>query len=291
MISPFASRHWLAIELAALLKEAGYTNGRLAQTSGVDPRKISYALKAQRVTAVDDIRRIVRVLPASAERTAAILHAARAATHRGWWERYRNEMGPRQATYADLETGASISEFSQVLLPGLLQAPRFAEARAAALESTTSKRYVAHRAVEARGLRQRAVAESTSVQYRALLDESIFLREVVAGDVMFDQTNYLIDIALHWRGVEIRVLPFARPAGRALPSTSFSIYRYREPTDFVVVAVETDDMDLIITEPAKTDHYINRFDTLSGHAWPAADTLEFLSQHISKQPRGIRRSA
>ncbi|GIF01619.1 hypothetical protein Ari01nite_90830 [Paractinoplanes rishiriensis] len=128
------------------------------------------------------------------------------------------------------------------------------------------------------------------MQYRALLDESIFLREVVAGDVMFDQTIYLIDIALHWRGVEIRVLPFARPAGQALPSTSFSIYRYREPTDFVVVAVETDDTDLIITEPTNTHPYINRFETLSGQAWPAAATLEFLFRQIER-PGGVRRSA
>jgi hypothetical protein len=37
---------------------------------------------------------------------------ARDARERGWWEKFRDEMGPQQALYADLEAGArSIAEF------------------------------------------------------------------------------------------------------------------------------------------------------------------------------------
>ena len=77
--------------------------------------------------------RILDVLNVGEKRWEQIMTIAREAQERGWWEKFADEMGPRQALYANLEAGArSISEYQMTFLPGLLQIPAFTEARARA---------------------------------------------------------------------------------------------------------------------------------------------------------------
>src|SRR5436190_20780993 len=63
------------------------------------------------------------------ERWTQIITIAREAGEKGWWESYK-AMGDRQALYANLEAGAAtIREYQQTFLPGLLQIPEFVQAR------------------------------------------------------------------------------------------------------------------------------------------------------------------
>ncbi len=58
-----------------------------------------------------------------------------------------------------------------------------------------------------------------------------------------------------------------------------------------MVAVETDDTDLFITEPAKTAVYRERYESLCSAALSPSDSLEFLVSEAESPSRATRRSA
>jgi transcriptional regulator with XRE-family HTH domain len=292
LISPFASRHWLASEIAALMKQAECTAGDLARQARVDPRKISYLLKAERKSSVDDVARILEQLQVPALRLGSILKIAEDAERGGWWERYSIEMGSRQATYADLEAGAAIVEFTQTLVPGLLQTEAYAMGRAVADRLYHSKRFLVDRAVEARTLRKQVLSGPDARGYQVVVDEAVLRRAVASPAVIRDQVDHMVGVAMQTSAVTIRVLLLGTPLpGDAIPATSFSIYRYPELEGFEVVAVETDDTDLFITEPAKTAAYRERFEALRSAALSPSDTLDFLVVEAENPSRAARRSA
>lgn len=292
MISPFASRLWLASELAELMKRSGCTAGEIARQAGVDPRKISYLLKAERKSSAHDISRILNHLKVAPLHQQALLHAATAAQSGGWWDRFSIEMGSRQATYADLEAGAAIREFSQTLFPGLLQTAKYAMGRATADRTHYSKRFLVERAVEARTLRQQVLSGRTARGYEVVLDEAVLRRAVAAAAVIQDQINHIVGIAVQNPKVTVRLLRLGAPLpSEAVPATSFSIYRYPELHGFEVVAVETDDTDLFITDPTKTAAYRNRYELLRSAALSPAETLDYLVAEAEKLSQSARRSA
>jgi transcriptional regulator with XRE-family HTH domain len=121
MISPHVRRHRLASELIKLREEHGYSTQRLATTVGIPRQRISQLQNGHLSPDLDDIIRILDVFKVGERRWELIMAIARDAQGRGWWENYREEMGPRQALIADLEAGArSIVEYQMTLLPGLL---------------------------------------------------------------------------------------------------------------------------------------------------------------------------
>jgi transcriptional regulator with XRE-family HTH domain len=292
LISPLASRLWLASELAELVKRSGCTAGELARKAGVDPRKISYLLKAERKSSAQDISKILSALEVAPQDQKDLLYAAAEAEKSGWWDRFSIEMGSRQATYADLEAGAAICEFSQTLFPGLLQTEEYATGRAEADRTYHSKRFLVERAVEARSLRQKVLSGLTARGYEVILDEAVLRRAVAAARVMRNQINHIVGMAVQNSKVSVRLLRLGVPLpSEAIPATSFSIYHYRELQDLEVVAVETDDSDLFITDPSKTAAYRHRFGLLRSAALNPAETLEFLVAEAESLSQSARRSA
>lgn len=292
LISPLASRMWLAAELAELLKHSGCTAGDLARRVNVDSRKISYLLKAERRSSAQDVTKILKYLQVSTQHRRSLLDAAAAAEQGGWWDRYSIEMGSRQATYADLEVGAEICEFTQTFFPGLLQTAEYAMGRAIADRPYSSKRFLAERGVEARTLRQKVLSGPQARGYDVVIDEAVLRRGVATPAVIRDQISHIIDVAVRSPAVTVRVLRLGtRLPGEAVPATSFSIYRYPELEGLQVVAVETDDTDLFITESAKSAPYRDRYELLRSAAMSPSDTLDFLIAEVEVSSVEFGRSA
>nr|WP_285689927.1 DUF5753 domain-containing protein [Actinoplanes sp. NBRC 103695] len=258
----------------------------------MDSRKISYLLKAERRSNAEDVTKILKYLQVSTHHRRSLLKAAAAAERGGWWDRYSIEMGSRQATYADLEAGAEICEFTQTLFPGLLQTTEYAMGRAVADRRYWSKRFTAERGVEARILRQKVLSGQQARGYDVVIDEAVLRRGVATPAVIEDQINRIIDVAVQSPAVTVRVLRLGtRLPGEAVPATSFSIYRYPELEGFQVVAVETDDSDLFITESAKSAAYRDRYELLRSAALSPSDTLDFLVAEVEASSSEYRRSA
>lgn len=291
MISPFVRRRRLAAELVKLREHHGYSADRLSRETGIQRQKIS-RLENGRIR--PDQQAIMQILAHFRVHTARweeIMTIARQAQETGWWEKYRNEMGPRQALYADLEAGAtSISEYQMTLLPGLLQIPEYTQARAAAERAKAPDRFVVERSLEARATRQHMLHRPGGPSYEVVIDELAIRRHAAPPEVVRRQLDHIIDTGHHHQAITIRVLPLAAPVpGNAVPRSAFSTYRYPDPEDPIVVAVDTITSDLVLTEPDAVGLYTGLFDSLRAAALDPTDSLDFLTTVAEHLPEPIRR--
>src|ERR1700678_963752 len=131
MISPYVRRLRLGAEIRALRAEAGLTADQLGKRIGRSRADIS-RLENGHVVDQADVIAILEALGVDGDRWTEVVTIAREAGEKGWWESSK-AMGDRQALYANLEAGAAtIREYGQTFVPGLLQVPDFVRARAAA---------------------------------------------------------------------------------------------------------------------------------------------------------------
>src|ERR1039457_6025614 len=128
MISPYVRRLRLGAEVRALRAEADLTADQLGKRIGRSRADIS-RLENGHVVDQADVISILDTLGVDGDRWTQVVTIAREAGEKGWWESFKT-MGDRQALYANLEAGAaSIREYQQAFLPGLLQTHEFVRAR------------------------------------------------------------------------------------------------------------------------------------------------------------------
>ncbi|GGN38199.1 transcriptional regulator with XRE-family HTH domain [Actinoplanes campanulatus] len=277
--SPYVNRLWLAAAILDARKQAGYTTDRLSQETGIQRQKISHIETANRPVDPAAIRLILDALRVAAPSHTKIMQAAERAAAQGWWKRYDDEMGPRQAQTADLEAGAgTIFEYQPFLIPGLLQTPDFARARADAARTARSRRFSTARALEARKQRQAILSGPAATPYEVVIDETALRRRTVTAEVMHGQLEHLIDATLNLRAVTVRVLPLdAVLAERLQARSAFSYYTYSDPEDFEIVTVDTNIDDMILTDETKVGVYACLRSELQEDALSAADSLDLLA--------------
>ncbi|MBX7267540.1 helix-turn-helix transcriptional regulator [Micromonospora sp. Llam7] len=279
MISPYVRRRRLAAELLRLREEHGYSTQRLAKEINVPRQRISQLQNGHLRPDLDEIMRILKLFNVGERRWQQIMTIAREAQERGWWEKFRDEMGPRQALYADLEAGArSIVEYQMTLLPGLLQIPRFTEVRARADRGAYPEDFDPARALEARAIRQRVLERAGGPSYEVIIDELAVRRFAAPPDVVRAQMDHLVHVGRSRKRITIRVLPLmAAIAGHVVPRSAFFTYRYPDPGDPIVVAVDTVTSDLVLTEPAEITYYLDLYQRLQQATLSPADSLDLLA--------------
>ncbi|WP_412740795.1 helix-turn-helix domain-containing protein [Krasilnikovia sp. MM14-A1259] len=286
MVSPYVRRRRLAMEILRLRDEYGYSADRLASAVGVKRQTISRIENGHVRPDPDLIMRILAVFNVGENRWSQIMTIAREAQERGWWERHADQMGPRQALSASLESGAHrISEYQMTLLPGLLQTPAFSQARVHADPSAHTEGVDAARALEARITRQRLLERPGGPTYEVVIDELAIRRFAAPANVVGGQLRHLADLARTQDRVTIRVLPIAASiAGHVVPRSAFSIYRYPDSADPIVVSVDTITSDLVVTDAVDVGHYLTLYDRLRAVALTPEQTLGFLAAVAEELP-------
>ena len=279
MISPYVRRRRLAVELGQLREDHGYTTERLAKAVGVARQRISRLLNGHIAPDLDEIMRILAEFHVPQSRWTQIMTIAREAQERGWWEKWTDQMGPRQAQYANLEAGAcAISEYQMTLVPGLLQIQAFTEARARVDHATRGGEFDRERAVEARAARQRMMDRPDGPAYEVIIDELAVRRPAAALHIVASQLDHLVEVGHTAERITIRVLPLgARIDDHAVPYSAFSAYRYPDPDDPVVVAVDTATSDLVLAYSPEVGYYLELYDRLRRAALAPTDSLDFLA--------------
>jgi hypothetical protein len=201
----------------------------------------------------------------------------------GWWERYDDEMGLRQARAADLEQGASIFQFQPFLFPGLLQTPAFAKVRAEADRQANSRRFSMARMLEARTRRQAILSGPDAASFDVVIDEAVLHRCSAPAEIMHEQLDHLVGAALNQRSVTVRILPFtATLSGHAQARTAFSRYTYSDPDAPTVILVDTNVDDLFFQDHddddrAKVALYTDLAAELRRAALTPAESIECLT--------------
>lgn len=280
MISPYVRRRRLAAEIVALREEHGLSADRLAKSIGVARQRISRMENGHVRPDLNEIMKILEVLGVGAKRWEKIITVAREAQERGWWESFAVEMGERQSLYANLEAGAAtIREYQQTFVPGLLQTRAFTLARIEVDKASGPLTFDPDRAVEARAGRQRMLHRPGGPTYELIIDEVVVRRRPVPADVMCDQLRALTAAMAASKKVTIRVLPVdARIAGYRMPRSAFSLYTYPDPGDPVVVAVDTVTSDHVLTTPEEVNPYTGLFDRLRDASLSREESGRFLEQ-------------
>jgi transcriptional regulator with XRE-family HTH domain len=277
VISPYVRRLRLAAEIIALRAEAGLTAADLAKRIGRSRADIS-RLENGHVVDQADVLNILDVCGVDGDRWTKIVTIAREASESGWWESYKNMGGP-QAVYADLEAGATtIREYQQVLIPGLLQTPDFAKWRTdpnAVLKQLPDG--TPDGVVSGRMLRQRMLRRPGAPDYEAIVDELAIRRLAAPPGVTKKALYHMATVVNESPKITVQILPVdARIEGFAIPRTSFTIHKFADPDDPVVVAVPTTTGDIFITEQDEVAAYGEIFDRLRKQALSEAESLDLI---------------
>ena len=278
MISPYVRRLRLAGELLELREQHGWTAQNLADRLGVKRQRIS-RLENGHGCDVDLVIQILRLANVEGSQWETLVGIARQGAERGWWDRHTNAMGPRQALIAELEAGAAtIMEYQLTMLPGLLQTPAYTEARIAADRGVYPYPYDPDQVMQARHKRQQILTRPGGPRFEVVLDELTIRRPSAAPEVAAAQLDHLIALGHEHPQITIRVLRLhAAVANYVVPRSAFSAYRYPDPDDPVVVAVNTVTSDLILTDPSAVNDYLALYRRLADAALSPADSLDFLA--------------
>ena len=278
MISPYVRRLRLATEVRTLRAEAQLTADQLGKRIGRSRADIS-RLENGHVVDQADIISILDTLGVDGDRWTQIVTIAREAGERGWWESNKT-MGDRQALYANLEAGAAtICEYQQTFMPGLLQIPEFVLARVDAEVTLKPANLNADGVLAGRVGRQRMLRRPGGPTYEVIVDEMAVTRLAAPPEVVKKQLYHLATSANGDPKVTVRVLPVhARIESYAVPRCTFSIYTYPDPGDPAVVAVDTVTSDLLLTDPADVNPYEYLYQRLRTAALSTDDSLDLLTQ-------------
>ncbi|ROO63058.1 DNA-binding XRE family transcriptional regulator [Micromonospora sp. Llam0] len=266
--SPYVRRQWLAREIRRLREEHGVTGEAIARTLGFPRQQLSALENGHIGPDIDLVSGICDYLSVGMNRRTAIMDAAADGWTRSWWAADAEQMGVRQAIYADLESGAkTITEYAMALIPGLLQTPAFADARLRSDPARHGAGFDPAAAVTARTHRQRLLLATGGPRYEAVIDEVAIRRCAADPTVVAQQLRHIVATHETYPSATIQVLPVeASIRGHSAPRSSYSIYRYRDPQGSQAVAVDTLTRDLIHTEPAEVDPYLNLHSRLKAAA-------------------------
>jgi len=285
MISTYVRRRRLGLELIELRSRHDMSGQVLADKIGVARQRISRLENGHVRPDLDEIIRILSEFHIEGEEWARLVAIARDAQAHGWWERYADEMGQRQALCANLEAGATaILEYQMTFLPGLLQLPEFTQARADADHDGNRPPFQPDRALEARQRRQKLLERPDGPTYEVIIDELAIRRRAAPKPIVAAQLLHIVEQTRARTKLTARVLPIgAHLAGYAIPRSAFFIYHY--PDDPPVVMVDTATTDYIVTDPAEAGRYLRLYDTLRDAALSTEDSLQFLAQlGVENQP-------
>ncbi|MFC3962142.1 helix-turn-helix domain-containing protein [Nocardia jiangsuensis] len=228
-----------------------------------------------------DIEALCRVLQADATMTDALLGLARQGNDRSWWHEYGDLIPSDFDVYIGLESAARTLTSFNVLVPGLLQTPSYAESliRAAYPDNESSD---IGRRVQMRLHRQKIVTrEWRPIRMTALLDEQILHRIVGSPAIMAQQLKHLADVGTRGN-VEVRVVPFAAGVPLGDLTGPFTILDFeqgtkgrREPS---VVYVDGYTGDLYLERSESVDRYRIAFQTSARVALNPQQTRDLLRQ-------------
>jgi transcriptional regulator with XRE-family HTH domain len=283
MISPYVRKLRLAAEIRALRAKSNLTADQLAKRIGRSRADVS-RLENGYVINQADVINILDVCGVEGDEWTKILAIAREAGEEGWWESYKH-MGERQAMFANLEAGAAtIREYQQIYVPGLLQTPEYAWARTdpeTALEELSNG--TADGIVAGRLMRQRMFRRPGGPDYESIIDELAIRRLSAPPEVMKKTLLHVTTLVNDSPKITLRVLPIdARIDGYATPPTSFTIYTFADPDDPVVVAVVTITAEFFLTEPADVAPYVELFDRLRKQSLSEAGSLDAVTEAAAR---------
>jgi transcriptional regulator with XRE-family HTH domain len=269
---PTVGQRRLARALRRLRANAGLTIDHVAEKLELSPSTISRIETAQASVRRPDVREMLDIYGVTGGQADQLLQLVEESRQRPWWQEYRDLPS---APLADLEgEAASISQYSALLVPGLLQTEAYASAVLQTVRSDDRPEAIQRR-LQLRMERQELLTDQRLPEYRVVLDEGLLRRTVGGTEVMHAQIERLID-ASALPNVTLQLLPFATGAHPGMDG-EFTICSYQEPEDPDVVYIENAGGEAFIEDPAVTRRYKSIFENLRAAALDSAKSVQALT--------------
>ena len=280
--SPTIRRQRLGAELRQLRRTEGLTLEQVCDRLGwASTSKLSRIELGQSRPDLADVLDLLDIYTVSpAEKEKLIIIGRDAAATRGWWKAL-GEMGQLQRGYAELETGAAtIFQYHQFLVPGLLQTPEYARVRVRSGRDVYGDLDI-EADTRARVARPAVLRREQPPRYEAVLDEAALRWASAPPEVLRGQLRHLLTVS-ELATVSIRVLPFDAALHHSfVPHTGFSIYSFPDPADPRTVVLETLTSDIHLTDDEDVVLYARIAGWLQDAALPPAESAVFLAKLVA----------
>jgi transcriptional regulator with XRE-family HTH domain len=271
----------LARELRRLREGAHLTIEQVANKLELSPSTVSRIETAQVGIRPRDVRELLDIYGVAGVQRDELLQIARERRQQPWWQEYRDL--PNMALAGFEADATSISQFSALLVPGLLQTEAYAREVLTAIRLDARPGDIQRR-MDLRLNRQALLTGETAPQYWVVLDEAVVRRPVGGPAVMGAQLEYLAQMAA-LPSVTLQVLPFGAGAHAGMDG-EFTIFGYRAPEDPDVVYIENTGGDAYIEDADVTRRYNRIFDHLRAAALDPAESVRTLAEleHRLQEP-------
>jgi transcriptional regulator with XRE-family HTH domain len=194
----------LSASLREVREARKYGLRELSRALEIDPRLLSQWELGIRVPPVEEVARILGYLRVDRATTTRILFLATHAKEPNWLDSNPVDLPAALTGVMQCERSASlITNWSPLVIPGLLQTPDYARAL---LVASDIKLAEADARLVVRLERQRILSRREPVRLQAIISE-LAIREVVGeADIMSDQVDHLLTLAVT-SNISLRIVP------------------------------------------------------------------------------------
>lgn len=282
-ISPSIRRRRLARELRRLREAKEFKLSVAAKQAGVPQSTLSNIESAEaRRIKPRDIDALADLYEATREEREALQELAKESKEQGWWSRYKDVFGGN--ALPDFEVEASMIRMYQCqVIPGLLQTPAYTEAIFRGGGTYSDEEVSRH--VDARMQRQHVLTRHRPLHLWAVIDEAALRRLPGTPEVMREQLQHLLNMAMH-HNVDIQVLPFAAGMHAAM-SGSFFLLDFPNELDPSIAYTETSTDSLFVQESASVQRYVTIFAHLNSAALRPSESARFLRQILESSEQHV----
>ncbi|MFI7544936.1 helix-turn-helix transcriptional regulator [Actinoplanes sp. NPDC049599] len=214
--------------LKQLRLERGLTPTQLAAASRINLTQISRLESLERPPVASQVLALCHFYGLGQQTTAEFMKLAEPVRgDNNDWSRHDLETGT--AKYLTFEGDAtSVSTFQAMLVPGLLQAELYARAVVSSLRPYFSDEQI-EETVRARLERRKNLLAPRSLEFHAVLDESVLLRALGGAEAMREQLTDLLE-ATRLPNVTVQILPLSVGPNPGL-NGSFSLFSFGAELD------------------------------------------------------------
>jgi len=278
--APSVRGRLLARELRRLRGAAGLTGEAVAAQLGWSSAKVSRIETAISPVTIPDLRKLLALYGSTDAEAQRLEDLARTSRERGWWDLYTEALIPEYATYIGLEAEAtSLKCYDALLVHGLLQTEEYARAVISRAGIQVFPGDIERR-VQVRRLRQQRLLETcdSSLEFCAVLDETVLRRQVGGPDIMRNQLGHIADIAA-LPNVTLQVLAFSAGVPPASDG-SFTILSFSHVMPSDTVYVDLIDSAVYIENERDVYRYTLAFNELRARALDPDDSLDFIKRAV-----------
>ncbi|MEV5718671.1 Scr1 family TA system antitoxin-like transcriptional regulator [Amycolatopsis mediterranei] len=246
----------------------------LARALEVDPRLLSQWELGIRVPPIEEVARILGYLRVDRAVTNRILALAQHVKDPNWLDSNPSDLPAALTGVMQCERSASlITNWSPLIIPGLLQTPDYARALLAASEIKVED---VDARLTARLKRQRILSGCEPVRLKVIISE-LAIREVVGeADIMSDQIDHLLSLAVT-SNISVRIVP-ADVGYHQGKLGMFTLYDF--PSDPSIVLIEHHHASAFLNELDAIAAYRKLVKLLSGKALTEDASRDLLREAV-----------